>query len=365
MGARRGGRGSGFEQKNQRSRHTLSHRGSQLTSHGFTPSSLENKGATAIGGRGPIYTLASNRLLAVQRNLKLYKQAGTGWDREGPTFSAIDAANMSRAAKSLSKPRWHTLLQWTNVDVFWFVFLGMGDAFILQTISSNKTSQILSRQSYRLKSTVKLSGSDEDDMLQYSQVAGSGWVPGHGFGRKIEVRVRTVEEGLATLTVGEVGLKNQTRTRAGLRVQRTAADRQAILHIKTEETETERGKCLEILMWRVCVISFFDFESFLSSQLATRPSDYHFQTFGFPSQAVMEHFCMSVKKNCTHFQQTAFWALCLESTAQTTGFSFLQKAVVHTLCWGGVTTSLEEISPLVISQRVVCFKIHFLERRLS
>lgn len=218
---------------------------------------------------------------------------------------------------------------------FGLFFWGMGDAYILKTISSKKTSQILSRQSYRLKSTVKLSGSDEDDALQYSQVAGSGWVPGHVFGRKVEVRVRTVEEGLATLTVGEVGLKNQTRTRAGLRVQRTAADRQAILHIKTEETETERGKCLEILMWKVCVISFFDFESFLSSQLATRPSDYHFQTFGFPSQAVMEHFRMNVKKNCTHFQQTAFWALCLESTAQTTGFSFLQKAVVHTLGRGG------------------------------
>lgn len=53
-------------------------------------------------------------------------------------------------------------------------FWRMGDAFILKTISSNKTSQILSRQSYRLKSTVKLSGSDEDDVLQYSQVAGSG-----------------------------------------------------------------------------------------------------------------------------------------------------------------------------------------------
>lgn len=82
-------------------------------------------------------------------------------------------------------------------------------------------------------------------MLQYSQVAGSGRVPGHGFGRKVEVGVGTVEEGLAALTVGEVGLKNQTRTRAGLRVQRTAADRQAILHIKTEETETESGECLE------------------------------------------------------------------------------------------------------------------------
>lgn len=57
---------------------------------------------------------------------------------------------------------------------FGLFFWGMGDAYILKTISSKKTSQILSQQSYRLKSTVKLSGSDEDDALQYSQVAGSG-----------------------------------------------------------------------------------------------------------------------------------------------------------------------------------------------
>lgn len=56
-------------QKSHSSLHTLSHRGSQLTSQCFNPSSLQNKGATAIGGRGPIYTLVSKRLLAVQKNL--------------------------------------------------------------------------------------------------------------------------------------------------------------------------------------------------------------------------------------------------------------------------------------------------------
>lgn len=77
-GGGRGGRGSGFDSwqqgtaqrdKNHSSLHTLSHRGSQLTSQCFNPSSLQNKGATAIDGRGPIYTLASKRLLAAQRNL--------------------------------------------------------------------------------------------------------------------------------------------------------------------------------------------------------------------------------------------------------------------------------------------------------
>ena len=73
--------------------------------------------------------------------------------------------------------------------------------------------------------------------LKYSQVAGGGWVAGHIFGRKVEVGVGAVEEGLATLTVGEVGLKHQTRTRARLRVQRTATHREAILHVKTTERE--------------------------------------------------------------------------------------------------------------------------------
>lgn len=71
--------------KNHSGLHTLSHRGSQFTSQCFNPSSLQNKGATAIGGRGPIYTLASNRLLAAQRNLKLYKQAET----DGEASSAL------------------------------------------------------------------------------------------------------------------------------------------------------------------------------------------------------------------------------------------------------------------------------------
>lgn len=36
--------------RNHSKLHTLSHRGSQLTSQCFNPSSLENKGVTAIGG---------------------------------------------------------------------------------------------------------------------------------------------------------------------------------------------------------------------------------------------------------------------------------------------------------------------------
>lgn len=75
-----GGRSDGFESWQhgtvQRDRHTshsslhtFSHRGSQLTSQCFNPSSLQNKGGTAIGGRGPIYTVASKRLLAAHRNL--------------------------------------------------------------------------------------------------------------------------------------------------------------------------------------------------------------------------------------------------------------------------------------------------------
>lgn len=72
------------KKKNHINLHTLSHRGSQLTSQCFNPSSLQNKGATAIGGRGPIYTLASNRLLAAQRNLQLYKQTETGCRTSSP-----------------------------------------------------------------------------------------------------------------------------------------------------------------------------------------------------------------------------------------------------------------------------------------
>lgn len=83
-----------------------------------------------------------------------------------------------------------------------------------------------------------------ESVWEYLQVAGSGRVAGHSFGRKVEVWVRAIEEGLAALTVGKVGLKYQTRTRASLRVQWTATHRQAILHIKTTEKRKRREKKL-------------------------------------------------------------------------------------------------------------------------
>lgn len=52
--------------------HTLSHRGGQLTSQCFSPSSLQSKPATAIGGWDLIFILASKKLLAAHRSLNLY-----------------------------------------------------------------------------------------------------------------------------------------------------------------------------------------------------------------------------------------------------------------------------------------------------
>lgn len=55
----------------QQSSH-LSHRGGQLTSQCFSPSSLQSKPATAIGGWDLIFILVSNKVLAAHRGLNLY-----------------------------------------------------------------------------------------------------------------------------------------------------------------------------------------------------------------------------------------------------------------------------------------------------
>lgn len=55
----------------QQSSH-MSHRGGQLTSQCFSPSSLQSKPATAIGGWDLIFILASNKVLAAHRSLNLY-----------------------------------------------------------------------------------------------------------------------------------------------------------------------------------------------------------------------------------------------------------------------------------------------------
>lgn len=101
----------------------MSHRGSQLTSQGFTPSSLENRGATAIGGGGPSYTVASNTLLAAQRNLTVSCVNGQKPIERSRLLYFTDPANVSRAAQSLFKARWHRFFA---LDSRFFVGLVLG-----------------------------------------------------------------------------------------------------------------------------------------------------------------------------------------------------------------------------------------------
>lgn len=73
------------------------------------------------------------------------------------------------------------------------------------------------------------------------QVTGCGGVSGRTLGWKVKVRVGAVEEGLPPLAVREVGLRDPSGAGAGLGVQGAASHRQAILHVKTEQRETDRG----------------------------------------------------------------------------------------------------------------------------
>lgn len=89
----------------------------------------------------------------------------------------------------------------------------------------------------------------------YSQLTGRGWVSGHGLGWKVKVRIGAIQEGLPPLTVREIGLQHKARAWTGLGLQRTAAHRQPILNIKTEERKTERkGSHNSPLLWMFCCI---------------------------------------------------------------------------------------------------------------
>lgn len=89
----------------------------------------------------------------------------------------------------------------------------------------------------------------EDDGWVLSPLTVDGGVAWHGFGRRVVVGVRAVQEGLPALTLGERGVKHQPRTR--LRIHGTAAWRGTILRIEAEEEEdTGRLHVLVSRCWR-------------------------------------------------------------------------------------------------------------------
>lgn len=108
---------------------------------------------------------------------------------------------------------------------------------------SSTCVQMCIKKDYKMYKTTqpkKVSDLDCSDELEMNlQVTGGGGVPRGTFGWQVEVRVRAVEEGFPPLAVREVGRSDQTSTRTGLGVQRTAAHRQPILHIETMDGEDD------------------------------------------------------------------------------------------------------------------------------